>query len=504
MKLHVGLARVSKEEQAFEQALKMQVERLQRAGCDRVYADIGSRDNDDRQGLQEVIKMVECEEVKSVTVVRLDRLTSSPGLFEKLSKLLQQKKVPLRVIDENVDIHSIDGEFAAGLQIYFSQRELKTIRMRVRKSYEHRRSKSQANTQTPWGYKNVKGKYQLDHTPYICLLSDRPECGEFSGRTVAELAKEMIDTFFEVGGSAGKTVKTIHKRYGILKFKQDKATSKLLVFDKDDEFDYKRHKGIRAGIFRWSPDGFRRWLKNPVLRGHTPYGTKDAQTGNKLPIEQWEIRYNTHPNERLLTEERYLAATEAIALNKRIGGFAHKNELNTFIGILTCAVCGRNMRCQTIKASGEKYYQCRSYAEDGTCTAKKMVRESVVMNAVVKALVEKHQSIAQIATAPDEIIEPPHIQQLHKQIEGLKNLGDNPAFDEAIQKIQGQIDKWRIEQESSKRVDAENLNLLAWACADPDFWTTTLTKKDVQQVIRALVKEVKSEGGKVSAIALNL
>jgi DNA invertase Pin-like site-specific DNA recombinase len=113
VKFHVGSARVSREEQAYEQSLRMQVERLQRSGCDRVYADIGSRDNDDRKGLQQVIAMMEAGEVESLSVVRLDRLTSSPVLFERLVKLMKLQNIPLITLDESVDIHSMDGLFSA-------------------------------------------------------------------------------------------------------------------------------------------------------------------------------------------------------------------------------------------------------------------------------------------------------------------------------------------------------------------------------------------------------
>ncbi len=505
MRFHVGSARVSREEQAYEQSLRMQVERLQKSGCDRVYADIGSRDNDDRKGLQQVIAMMEAGEVESLSVVRLDRLTSSPVLFERLVKLMKFQNIPLITLDESVDIHSMDGLFSADLRVLFGKHELAMIRHRVKKSYENRRAKNGANSQVPFGYKNENGRYVLDHTPFICLLGDRPDSGEFMGRTFAQISTQIIQTFFEVGQSAGKTVKAIHSKYGILKFKHPKVEANLLVFGQDDEFRYSRNKDPRAGVLRWSPDGLRKWLRNPVLRGHTPYKTRLASGGNVLPQDQWDIRYNTHQGERLITDAQSQEIEEAIALNRSIRGYGHKfsGNPNTFIGILICAKCGRNMRCQTIKKYGEKYYQCRSYSEERSCDAKKMVKESVAMDAVIGELVAAAERLSEFTLTPDEMVEPPEVQQWRQQLEGLNNLGYNAAFDEAKRTIQGQIDKWQYEQETQKSVDNKNYDLLVWAFSKPKCWLG-LDKKKQQDVVRSLVREVKSVDGKVVSITLKV
>ena len=120
--------------QAYQKALQDQVYRLKAAGAEKVVADVASRTKDDRMGIQEVLRLAEAGELSKVLVTRLDRLTASPGLFEKLSETLQRQCVQLVALDENIDIHSVDGEFAAGLQIYFGRREVKTIRLRVLKA----------------------------------------------------------------------------------------------------------------------------------------------------------------------------------------------------------------------------------------------------------------------------------------------------------------------------------------------------------------------------------
>jgi len=335
------------------------------------------------------------------------------------------------------------------------------------------------------------------------LLSDRPEFGEFSGRTYAQIAQEIIQTFFKVGLSAGKTVKTIHSRYGILKFRLQKSDPALMVFDKNDDFKYSRHRNVRGKTFRWSTDGLRKWLRNPVLRGHTAYRTRLPNSGNSVPQDQWDIRYNTHSIQRLLTDEQGREIDEAIALNKRIKGFGHKGNLNTFVGILTCASCGRNMRCQTVKSYGEKYYQCRNYTEESSCTAKKMVRESVVMKAVIEQLTRRAQHLAEIATTPQEIIEPPEVQQWRQQLEGLNRLGHNSAFDEAKQKIQNDIDKWWIGEKAKYCTQNTSRDLIIEYFSNPQTWEK-LDKNVQQEVVRTLVSNIKSVNGKVTFVVLKV
>lgn len=123
-RLTLGLARVSTEEQAYQSALYHQIQRLREYGCDRIYADIGSRADDTREGTANAIRDIGAGIVKELVVTRLDRLTSSPELYERLVRLLREQKVSLAGTDEEIDIRSEDGEFSAGIRIYIAKREV--------------------------------------------------------------------------------------------------------------------------------------------------------------------------------------------------------------------------------------------------------------------------------------------------------------------------------------------------------------------------------------------
>lgn len=494
----VGYTRVSTEDQAYEQTLQQHVGRLKAAGASRVYCDIGSRTDDNRAGLQEILSLAERGEIEQVYVTRLDRITSSPGLFEKLTQLFQLKGVLLVALDERVDLHSVDGEFAAGLQVYFSQREVRTIRLRIKKAYEHRRSKRKANTAVPWGYKVDNGQYKLDHSEFLCTLCDRRTY------TKADLAQDIINLFWTTG-SLSQAVKALHIKYGIQKFaKGATAKQSYLVID-DDDFEYKRPRNYRAGLFCWSRDGIRKWLSNPVLRGHTPYLIFEIENGKRkqiAPKDKWHIEYNTHPTERLLSQEQYQQIENIITTNHKLRGYGASKPHHPLSGLLFCGECGRGMKCQGVKRSrGERrlYYQCKNYQE-AACSNKTMILDKVVEAAIAEALTQKAASIAAYALEPEDVPEPPELQQLRAQLAGLEQLGNNPALEEARRQVRSQIENF-LHTQKAKDVEKEVIAQgFLKAFSDLECWNSNCNTVQKRQIYQRIISQIIVEKGKIKSI----
>ena len=510
MKLTIGYARVSTDQQAHDKALRDQMLRLKLSGADKVIVDIASRTNDSRVGLQEVIRLVEVGEISKVLVTRLDRLTASPALFERLSETLQRQEVKLIALDENVDIHSVDGEFAAGLQVYFGRREVKTIRLRILKAKETGRKHNRASSSVPWGYRNVDGKYKLDYTPFLCLLSDRPPDGrEIVGRTKAQLGRDIVETFF-TAGSLSKTVRDIHEKYGIWKseHKEDEPKGKVLIFEED--FDYKPPKNTRAGLFRWSRDGIRNFLINPVLAGHTPYGLMEVKDGKRKekPPSDWDIRYDTHPDERMMTDTEGQRIKEMIAANQQLGGWGTRNDPHPLTGLLFCLECGRAMRVGgTKKGKGNRrivYYQCRGWVERA-CTARTMIKESDVEEPIISALTQKAVELAELTDCPQppDQVEPPELQQLKAQLVGLEQLGTNPAFEAAKCDLKRQIANFHHSMSQQAEVENQNRELLLNVFRNRLYWETLLDFEK-RTLYHSLVERVVIRNGKVAEVRLKV
>lgn len=510
----IGYARVSTAEQTYQFALTQQVYRLRQAGADKVYADIASRTRDNRAGLAEILGAIARREIKKVLITRLDRLTSSPGLFEQISKVCQEYGVVLTALDEAVDLGSLDGELMAGLSVYLARREVRMIQMRVRKSNQVARENNRASSKAPWGFKSVNGKYELDHTPYLCLLSDRPldKNEEFRGRTKAELGRDIIDLFFQ-SGSLYEVTRQIHSKYGIQKFRTEREACnkpEVLVFE-DDVVEFKPSSSKRAGVFRWTPGGIRIYLLNPVLCGHTPYHThnnkeKDGNR-NRLPIERWDIRRDTHPDQAIMTDVQVQKIKEILAVNDRVGRWSGEKALAyPLTGIIACGGCGRSMKCEGIKTtSGNRfvYYQCKNYQEKA-CDQKRMARLDIVETRVIAALIARAAAIAEYAsTPPPQQTESAQLQQLRSQLAGLEQLGQNPAIEAAKNDVRSQIGVELAKSQAKEVIDIATQELLLKTFTDPEYWQQ-LSDADKRQIYRDLVGRVIVRDGQVEKVELRV
>lgn len=499
----IGYARVSTADQAYQFALAQQVFRLRQAGATKVYADIASRSKDNRAALMEVMRLAATGRIKKVLVTRLDRLTSSPGLFERISEVFTLHNVILAALDETVDVHSVDGEFSAGLSVWFARREIRTISLRQKKAKEVGRQKNRASSSVPWGYRNIDGRYELDHTPYLCLLSDRPHKDVVSpGRTKAQLGRDIVDLFFE-GGSLSQAARLVHMKYGIYKFnKAREERSSILVFD-DDLVEFKPRINKRAGIFRWSPDGIRVYLLNPVLCGSTPYNTHSLKTKNRLPVSQWDVRYNTHPDQTLITHEEKQRIEKMMAWNGR-GGRWGNGKTYPMTGLIVCSECGRGMKAQG-KISGEfpiLYYQCKNYVQRA-CPNRRMARLDSVEQAVTASLVQRAGSIAEYASTPPEYVEPEELQQLRSTLGRLEQLGHNSAIEAAKNDLRSQIQALEVKSKTENVVDEELRELLLDTFSDPEYWKE-LADDAKRQIYRDLVKLVAIRDGQVESVELRV
>lgn len=507
--LTIGYARVSTQEQAYLTALDHQVFRLLAAGASKVYADVASRTKDDRTSLMEIMRLVELGEIQTVIVTRLDRMTSSPGLFEKITSCFASNNCNLSALDETIDVTSVDGEFTAGLQVYFARREVRTIQLRIKKSKEVGRMQNRASSSVPWGYRNVDGRYELDRTPFLCLISDRPPDNSVtSGRTKAELGRDVIDLFFQ-GGSLSSAARLVHQKYGICKFRserQGKGKNQILIFEENSPLK-RPLKDKRAGIFRWSPDGIRVYLLNPVLCGHTPYNTstikKDGTKGGRKPVSAWDVRLNTHPEAKLITTAEKRLIEQMMAWNGR-GGKWGPGATYPLTGIVVCAECGRSMKCQGTQKGLKKhvYYQCKNYIQRA-CDQQKMVQADRAESALVTCLIERAAAVTQYASTPPEYVDPPEIQQLLRQLEVLEQLAHNSAIETAKNDLRSQIRAFQDRATCDSTINLELQHLLLDSFSDPEYWAG-LTDDSKRQIYRDLVRRVVVRNGQVVSVELRV
>jgi site-specific DNA recombinase len=505
VRLVIGYGRVSSREQAENtNALAQQIERLWAYGVNEVYYDIQTGRKDNRPQWQIVIRLAREGKLGTLVLTRIDRLTRSLVTLRKIIQELQKYDVNLVILDQKLDLSTPQGKLMLNMLGLLAEWEVDLLSERVQHGKRHQRSQRWANASCPWGYQVIDRQYVLDQTPFLCLLSDRPDnYKELSqvtdpallpGRTIAELARDCINLFLEFKGIR-RALKAIFAKYGLAK-----TSAKFNGTDK---------------VFHWTLRGFSLWLNNPVLDGHTAYLQYVVTDGKRvnLPKDKWQLIPDTHPEQRLLREGEAVAIETIIQANSSKGrgcfqtNGAGSDNYRPFayqIGLVYCGECGS--RC-TSKGSGSKaeylYYACR-HAGLG-CTNHQGVRRQNIEQALIEALVEKSQSLSQSDIA---IVDPPAEQsgtlaRLETQLAALEQIpGFNPDIDDLKQKLQQQIADEKNPFLSVDKVCDRSVEELIRAGNNLAIWHL-LSNDEKVEIYPKLVKKIYLRDGQVASVVFN-
>tara|TARA_B100000614_G_scaffold13511_1_gene11391 strand:+ start:64 stop:627 length:564 start_codon:yes stop_codon:yes gene_type:complete len=140
---NVGYARVS----TNDQNMAMQIEALQKAGCDRIFTDVASGAKAERSGLTEALTYV--REGDTLTVWKLDRLgRSMKHLIETVGEL-EANGIGFRSITENIDTNTPGGRLVFHLFGALSQFERDLIRERTNAGLQVAREKGRMGGRKP-------------------------------------------------------------------------------------------------------------------------------------------------------------------------------------------------------------------------------------------------------------------------------------------------------------------------------------------------------------------
>lgn len=114
----VGYARVS----SAGQSLDVQLEKLKKAGCTKVYKE--KRSGRQAEGRRELLAALEyVREGDALVVSRLDRVARSVLDLAKIADLLKRKGVSLRVLDQGLDTSTSEGKLMFNLLGAFAEFE---------------------------------------------------------------------------------------------------------------------------------------------------------------------------------------------------------------------------------------------------------------------------------------------------------------------------------------------------------------------------------------------
>lgn len=485
----IGYARVSSREQALNShALEQQIQRLKDTGVENVYFDIDSGRRDNRKSFRIVMDMVRSRQISGVVITRLDRLTRSLITLRRALEEFQDNNVNLKALDDSIDLSTAAGKFHLNILGALAEMEVDRLSERVSHGWAHLRNRKIA-VNPPFGYIEEDGRHYLDHKAFLCLLENREE------RSRAQIAREIVETFLE-RKTLRMTLRAINEKYGIHNFAHNNGKQR-------------RGGKITKELFRFSPAGLQNWLTNPVLQGHICYLRK--KRGKRLPPEEWQIHYDTHPDQRIMTKEEGETIEKTIKDNYRFKGFGSTALKYPLSGLIFCGECRSSCYSVTgaksyhrakrlgIKSELNYYFQCKNWRMRACCQ-KKLIRMEKVEAAVIETLNQKARDLNTIAEASREEIDPPEIQALKIELMYYENAPGNLAGP-IISALKQKIFAYYQELQLSSLITESQRQLLTNVFTDPLYWET-LEDKERRNIYRTLINRVVIEEGEVIKIEL--
>lgn len=406
-KVVAGYIRVSTREQAIESlSLDRQKAALIDAGVpeENIFEDqqSASKSKDTRPELGRLLDLVRQGKVHKVVTPRMDRMVRSSRTLHKILEVFEDADAEVEFL--NIPIPNNDPSFrkmVLGLFGMIAEIETDNLSQRVRSERRQHRARKLANAITPFGYVVVDGQYKLDRREYPCLLPELTQQEEINQEdqdaatptsnpdrkiyTVHELAREAITLFLEVR-SPRVTLHRLSNRLGI-----------------------PRVQGRRNGsnpVFSWTPGGFVGWLCNPVLRGHTVYLERITTSKGKQERNPEGPIYepDTHPEERLLSDQEWEAIQSILETNRKIGSHGFQRDLDSpqvytefaFLnGLVYCSECGAKCTPKTSAKGKYQYFACR-YA-GASCNNKGSVEKSEIEKFLIQDLVRTSKQMREQA-----------------------------------------------------------------------------------------------------------
>lgn len=514
MGLTLGYARVSTREQSEnQQALNQQIDRLKQANAETIYFDVESGANPERPKFLLMLDLVSQGLVNTIIATRWDRLARDYSIYLKIKEIFTKHNVELRLLDQGtVDFTTASGVLNANLQVVFSEHERSMLTERINRGFDYRRQRLAACARAPWGYTIKEDKYVLNRKAVVCLLQDRPDnylelydepdnSLRLPGISKADIAKEAIE-LFTTHRKPRQVLRILYDKYGVpMKSSFSKSSS-----EQNSSPNKTSPKAInpvlsKELLFWISGDNLKEWLVNPVIRGHIVYKKTDKNRKKKSP-KDWEWHYNTHPNERLLTDEEFVEIEAILKANSRKVSSGGKTCYLT--GLIFCNECLQ--KCILKRGSGYGYYGCRQSALG--CNNRGCVRLEKIERGIIHALFDKALSFGELIESEEKTnVKSPELVKLKQDLLALEqhpSIDSNSTLKQAKSDLIKQIE---LLENQSKLFNFETATALDILCHPQakklTFWYT-LTEEEREIIYEKVVRKIFVLGKEVIDIELNV
>lgn len=420
----IGYARVSKDDQA--DSLPAQVSRLNAAGCSQVITDIETGRSTDRDGLLEVMAMVQAGQVAELLVTRVDRLGRDAAYTDALLAQCEQRGVAVRALDGGaIETATPQGFLMARLQTGLAEMESRMLSMRVRRQFAVYRAEGRhLRRRKPFGYQGGP-----DHR-----LQPNPDEWPQALRVLDEL--KGLGSFAAAARSMTQWCE-------------------------------------------WTPaaTNLQAWFVNPVIRGHIGHQL-DPKSGKGWNRRWGEILYDQHP--ALISEQDWRELADLLRRpTNRFGNTTSTEVAHALTGLLRCRSCGHLLRRNT--SNGVAWWRCRHRL----CTSRGGAREDRILPVVVKSCVAEAGRLAELLAEPQA--QDPAVVAMADELELMERMAarnpENRAMAAAVAEQRQRIDALR-------RVEQPAVDPAAYrAMRDPRFFTVG-SPQDQRAVLQAVLRSV--------------
>lgn len=442
------------------------------AGAEELFTDVQPGSSDRRPQFKRLMELVERQQVGTVLVTRLDRLSRSRKTAFEALDLFTGTGVVLKSLDGSIDLSTVGGRTMAGLMVVLAQSEVEQLGERVKHGWRHLRQKGRA-VNPPFSYTIVDEKYAINREPFLCVD------GEELSR--ADCVRYLVDTFL-ARRTLRSTLRQFNEYFG-LTFRPS----------------YGMKGRIGRDMMRFSPGGLSSFLTNPVLAGDTCYLKKRGT--KRLPRSQWQIIPDTH--EALINREEERQILDILAANKRYRGWGTKAIRHPLAGLVYCGNCGAahySLKGGS-KGSPRDYFQCSKWRERA-CDQKKTIEVTGLEKQVIDCLTARAKEVAaQVERFEPDRPESDKLRELRKSLSDIEGMPFNEGLELAKESLRAQIENELNHLLNESNLQEQMSTSMLPIFAQPDFYQT-LDRQELRDILHLLVRKVVVQNGALVRVDL--
>jgi site-specific DNA recombinase len=441
--MRIGYARVSTRHQADTEALDQQINRLEKAGAEKILYDIESGRKDTRKNFNQLINLAKNGVATEIIVTRLDRLGRNVISIHRTIDALQKVGVKLTILDSPLgNTNSAFGWLTINNIAGLAEFESRLLSERVSFGTEYFRSNLKYFGKAPFGYTKDENSKCIPHPSNWAI------------------AKEIIDRLYENSFT---------------------SLSRWLV----EQYSIKMY-----------PTSILKWLHNPALRGHTFYKLKTGET---------EKHYGTH--EALITEQQYEELSKLTSfLHKKDPAKFKTHFLAGLFRCGICAAGMSKTGADSKESNNSLRFQCIKYKKFGksVCDNSKQISASIVKRRTIGELVKFAESILDAVNTSTIAIQTETSEELlslKHQLATLQTLPKNDLINSTIAETEYQI-KIHEQQKNVRESRTEEDIYILEALNQADFFEE-LSDSELRAICLRFIESVKYNGGKEFVFAFH-